>query len=420
MTTHGDNAGGASPAAPAKQALPAELANHVQQEIVNLIRAMAGEAVAHVEPAGEPLDVTLHLLLDPRNAWQPAQRHRHIYRQLREAIEEFGAQTDAFQRGRVFCYRCRSAQCEHSAPPSAAAVFAAYSQTGVPEWKDLHQYLLDAGDERVDQLFGERGRVLSRGALGREVKAHLFPSFGKFSKSYNILGQVVAGYYAVEDAFGMREKTAVTVQIVECRGPGAVFRLEANVIGAAPDGEPVIDAMLRGVLPDVTRAYQIAARDARAMEQKVRAARLAFSNADPYRALRQIPAVLSRVAASLERSHRQGARRTVHAHQRKEDRRPVNCAMQDAQDAQPAAVFRDEKNDTIIIRGPRNRVHAFSTDARHVTSFTLRDEQVDRRVRLKHWRPAAEDEVTAFRAALAAHSAAGQAQEEEPASTSGG
>ena len=385
------------PAPPGSALSAAEQANRAQQALIALVQRMAHEIIATLPEPDAPAQFTLRLDLDPQREWQPAASHTPLQRQIRDALEELSARSDAFQPGRVFCHRCRSAQCTHAAPPRATAVFAAYSPTGVPEWKDFHQVLLDAGDERVDQLFAEDGPVLSCTMLGRDLKRQMLPAFGKSSKSYSVLGQVAAGYYG---GAGAADRCAVTLQIVECRGASGVFRLEANVIGHAPSGAPAADALRQGELPDVTRACRIAARELRELERQVREQQTRAGRGEAQHALRRVPALLARLAVSLERAHRQSSRRTIHASRRKEEHRPTDCAVKDAQRADAAAFLCDERNRTTIVRGPRNRVHAFSADARHVTSFTILDNHLEKRLRSKQWRPATPEEISAFRAAL--------------------
>jgi hypothetical protein len=376
---------------------PAEEANRLQQKLIALVRRMAADHGVRDSALDEEIELALTLhLLSANGALAPAPTHTPLFKQLSTQLAECAAETDAFQMGRVYCYRSSSAHGPDTMPPRTSAVFAGYSPTGVPQWRDFHQFLLDEGDERVDQLFADKPITVARVTLGRVLKAAMLPSLGKQSRSYNILGQVTAGYYATPGSDGPRGRQAVTFQIVECRAPRGLFRLELNVIGVTPLGTPVAESMLLGDLPVLTKAYQPARRALQEIEKSVRALPREGGSARKNKLLARVPGLLSRIAEVLGRAQRQSARRTRHAVERRSDQRPVQCAIEDTRKAGSDAFYVDERRKTIAVRGPRNRVHVFSRDARHVTTFTLRDEQIQGRVKRKTWRPATENERSDF------------------------
>lgn len=386
---------------PDSVALPGE-ANLIEQKLIALVRRAAA-AMPHAAGANNaPLDLTISLRLDPAKNWNPAPPHTPLLRQVQDALEERAIALDAFQRGRVYCYRSRTAWCAEAVPPRPTAIFAGYSPTGMPIWKDLHQYLLDAGDERVDALFAAPPRVLSRSALGRDVKRAMLPELGKASRSYNILGQVVAGYFAAPSSDDPRDTMAITLQFIECRGAGGVFRLELNIIGVAPDGVAASTLYDYGALPALERACRPVERELKHIECLVRQLPREAPPAERTRLLGRVPALLTRLAGLLEQDAVQAVRRTRHAVQRRADARPVQCATEDVRSAPADRFLWDEVHHTWIVRGPRGRVHIFSSEARHVTSFNLRIDQVERRIRTRMWRPATPDETARFRASFEA------------------
>jgi hypothetical protein len=367
---------------------PAEEANRLQQKLLNLVNRMAADSGVREDALDDEVELTLELHLQPSKGFQPVGSHVPLYRQLSDQLEECAAQTDAFQMGRVYCYRNRTAQGPETYPPRSSAVFAGYSPTGVPQWKDFHQFLLDEGDDRVDLLFASKPRVVAHTTLGRVLKAAMLPSLGKQSRSYNILGQVTAGYFGLPIEEESRDRLAVTFQVVECRAARGLFRLELNVIGVAPSGAPVAELMLLNELPMLTRAYRPVRRELQEIEKAIRNQPDERAGVRKNELLRRVPALLTRVAEILGRVQRQSARRTQHAVERRSDQRPVQCAIEDTRKAAAEAFYIDERRRTVVVRGPRNRVHVFSEDARHVTTFALRDDQVQSRLRRKAWRAA--------------------------------
>ncbi len=378
-------------------ALPGE-ANYIEQKLTALVRRMAAATPHTGPPAAEPFDLTVSLRLDPGQDWKPVAPHTPLLRQVQQALDDRATVLDAFQPGRIYCYRARTAWCAEAVPPRPSAVFAGYSSTGMPVWQDLHQYLLDAGDERVDALFAAPPRLLSRVTAGRDLKRAMLPGLGKASRSYNVLGQVVAGYFTAPATDDPRDTMAVTVQIVECRGAGGVFRLELNVIGVAPDGVAAHVLNDYGALPALERACRPVERDLRRVEELVRTLPADAPLSERTRVLSCVPALLTRLAGLLEQDAGQAVRRTRHAVQRRDDARPVQCAVEDVRTAPDERVLWDDVHQTCVVRGPRSRIHVFTADARHVTSFSVRPDQVQRRMRTRMWRPATPEEIARFRA----------------------
>lgn len=388
--------------APAPDDALATRANRLQQELIALLDQLAARHAVRVAELGPALSVPLQLSLAPARHWTPTVAHQPLYTQLLRVIEECAATTDAYQAGRVFSFRAGSADGPDCVPPTPTAVFAGYTSTGAPRWQDFHQQLLDAHDARVDMLFSTPARLVSHITLGRALKAHLLSAHGRTSHSYNILGQITAGYFDAPDSIGGRARCALTAQIVEYRSPQREFALALNLIGSMPDGTPLKDALNLGRLDGVTRACQPVQR---ALQRCVRAVRALPLDAPPTARtdiLTRIPRLLAGLCEALERSERQAVRRTRHAQRRRADERPVQCALDDARTATPAAFFCDDAHATVIVRGPHARAHVFAQDGRHVTTFTAQDDDVQRRVLRHAWRPATAAEIAACRAALAA------------------
>ncbi|MCX7004536.1 MAG: hypothetical protein NTV22_14865 [bacterium] len=396
----------ATPADDAAGTLSAR-ANWLQQQLIVLLRQMAATQGVRINELGETLTLPLQLTLAPRRHWAPTALHQPLYQQLEHLLEELAAATDAYQAGRVYNYRAGSADGADSVPPTATAVFAGYSPTGVPLWQEFHQQLLDAHDPRVGLLFETPARMISQLTLGRDLKAQLLGARGKASHSYNILGQVTAGYFCAPGHADAHAHCALTAQIVEWRTAQRLFALALNIIGVTPEGIPLHDALDRDHFGVIVRACQPLQRALRRCERAVRALPQDAPAKARSEILSCIPRLLARLRDALDQRDRQALRRTRHAQQRREDERPVQCALDDLDHAAPAAFFYDEAHATILVRGPHARLHVFARDGRHVTTFAAQEDEVQRRVQRHLWRPATAVEITACRAALAAlHDAA--------------
>jgi len=311
---------------------------------------------------------------------------------LTAALQKSGARTDSVLAGRVFCHRCERADCDHASPPRPQAVFAGYTPTGQPEWKDLGQVLLEARHENLEALFADPPASLGLVQPGRELKSRLLHPFGKASKSYDLLSQLVAGPFGGDRRSAL---FAVTVQAIESRHPTGRTRLVLQRIGAEAAG--FFDA--RPEHPFSIALHAARARLA-AIEQD-----LAAGDAAPARRselMRKIPGILHDLRRVVERGSRQRERRTRHAAERSLENRPTQAALQDAWKASDGDLLADESRGTLIVLGPRGRAHAFTPEGKHVTSLILDREALSRRIARKRWRPATPAEIQVLRTALPA------------------
>lgn len=308
---------------------------------------------------------------------------------LSAALQKSGARADAILPGRVFCYRCERGDCEHSTPPRPQGVFAGYSPTGQPEWKDLGQVLLEARHENVDALFADPPAALALVQPGRELKARLLHPFGKSSKTYDLLAQLVAG------PFGGDRRFALTLQAIESRRPDGGTRLTLHRIGA--EAGEFLDTH-----PE--HPFSIAFPAARNRLAAIETALGAVDSAPGRRSelMRKIPGILHDLRRAVERGGRQRERRTRHADARRLENRPTQSALQDAWKASDADLLADEARGTLIVLGPRGRAHAFTPAGRHVTSLILDREALSRRMARKRWRPATPAEIEGLRSSLPA------------------
>jgi hypothetical protein len=351
-----------------------------------MIRDLHRNRFGAVQPKSGEVDLVLRLKTKPSEDWN-LQFNPSLSEQLHTQLVDAQAEWNVFKPGHVHCFRCDSSECEHAVPPSSLSVFTGYAPNGTAEWSEFAQVLIEAKDERVDQLFASRSGIVARIQWGHDLRDRQLGSFGRSSKTYSILGQVAAGYFALPSFKGRgdSQKLAITFQIVELRGNAGEPRLRLNSIAKVP-GSDLSDLLASNWQAGVYRAREVSARSLEAIENRVKAAR-ANRDAEAVRdEMKQIPLILRRLAESLERSARQDLRRTRHVEERRAQQRPVHKALDDARDAAPEKWFFDEKAGTAVVCGPQGRAHAFSGTGRHVTSFILRPESVDFRVRTRRWR----------------------------------
>ncbi|MCX7847256.1 MAG: hypothetical protein N2595_04415, partial [bacterium] len=103
--------------------LPAE-ANFVEQKLIALVRRAAAQ-IPYLDPTQlNPVQLTFTLHLDPKHHWQPVSPHLPLLRQIQNTLDECSSAFDAFQPGRVYCYRSRTPWCPEALPPKPTAVFA--------------------------------------------------------------------------------------------------------------------------------------------------------------------------------------------------------------------------------------------------------------------------------------------------------
>jgi hypothetical protein len=110
--------------------------------------------------------------------------------------------------------------------------------------------------------------------------------------------------------------------------------------------------------------------------------------------------ILQGLARKLEKVGRQRGRRTAHAEEHRIKNRPTSKAWQDAFGAAEGSVLWDKHERTFVVLGPRNRVHVFSRQGRHVTSLLLASEAVRSRKRRKRWVPLTDDQREQFGSAI--------------------
>ena len=227
--------------------------------------------------------------------------------------------------------------------------------------------------------------------------------FGRQSKTYDILGQVVFGFLKMRIPGENRsepERVACTLQAVESRRLDGSPRLELNVLARLSDGSPALDA-IKG--PYQTRVSDVIS-SARHRISSLRPP--SKGHAEKHRAsslpdtASLVADILQGLARKLEKVGRQRGRRTAHAEGHRIKNRPTSKAWEDAFGAAEESVLWDKHERTFVVLGPRNRVHVFSRQGRHVTSLVLPSEAVRSRKRRKRWLPLTDEQREQFGSAI--------------------
>ncbi len=327
---------------------------------------------------------------DAELTWSRGVSPESLAGQAMDAARAAASDEIVFRPGHIYCFRCRSAECEHAQPATAGDVFSGYDNSGKPKWLEFFNCLLAWNDDRVDRVFGDRPQLLARMVGRKRLISEQFVSCGRNSMTYRIIGQVIAGYFHVR-----QERCAVTVQVVENRQRELHVQLIApdlvrEALADAPDNRHsafyrIYDGLreLRHRISDVTAAWRNASGGAERQKQ-----------------LDRIFTHLRHLMNSIERKGRQSQRRTRHAQQRSEQKRPVHKAYDDLAAAAVTDLYLDRGRDSIIVVGRRGRAHVFSAEGKHVTSLAMPADKLERRVRRKRYTPLPAEDARSFLATV--------------------
>lgn len=319
---------------------------------------------------------------------------------VQEAIHSLVAHSARFQPGRVFCLRCQSAVCEHSAPLSNRQVFTGYASTGVPRFADLGQWLLARRDPRVDLLYRESPQLLATVSPGAELTGELLPVFLQNESDparYRLHGQVAVGWYPAPTGNGHREPLAVSFQVLSSRARGGRRRFGLNVIGIGPGGQPLEHLYDRvGEIPwsgSVRWAQTVLGSIEHQLERAPRT--------PPQAVDQRIEGLVAALARRLEKGWRGEERKTQHARVRhREGDRPTRMALADFARATPENLLFDTRRETLVVVGDRGRAHVFNREGKLVTSIRYNPAVIEKRRQNGMWRPAAREEVDEVRERL--------------------
>ena len=127
----------ASPETPSCPAVVLAAATRAHAALQDLARVAAMEAAGRGDGALDSAGLRLQ--------WQPGSAPEDLAEEAFRFYAEAISEERLFRQGRVHCYACGEATCEHSAPPSPGAVCTGYESTGRPRWQEFFGYLLEQG-----------------------------------------------------------------------------------------------------------------------------------------------------------------------------------------------------------------------------------------------------------------------------------
>lgn len=400
-------------------AVDADLRTAISALIRAARRRLEQHPQRHLARGGRSPSVALNLDLPlEADADDPAVRQLlvDVARSLDDEVAALLAEGAAFVPGRVWCLRCASAECEHSAPGGPRQVFAGYGPTGLPRFRDLAEWLLERQDPRAGQLYagaavdnGERHRgLVTLVTSGRELGADLLDAYRTPLRGpeVELLGQVAAGWFRLRPRQGAGRELALSFQIVAStyprrndnprrRGdasPARARRLSLNVVGAAPDGAPLSTLEERLEAPP----WQTIGPWTQSVLESVERDQTRLT-ADQLSA--RIEGVLTAIARRLEQGRRGAERRTRHAEDRHQaGERPTRMALADLAQAKDEQILRDALRSTLVVLGDRGRAHVFTPAGKLVTSLRSTPEATARKVTRRRWTPASAEEIATLRA----------------------
>lgn len=329
-------------------------------------------------------------------------------RALEDEVDALLSHRAIVRPGRVYCLRCTSSDCEHSLPTSSRQVFAGYGPSGLPQFVDFAQWLLERKHPDLDRLYARPSRLVVDVVDEDELTDELLPEFADRRNDFRIHGQVVAGWFTVPGKNGTPGVVALGLQVVSSarprpKGRGAgqgrrsarppKRRLGLNIVAQGPEGEPLDElyARLEGnpwasVVGWTQRVLDTIERSAQAKKT------------DPAHLSRRIHGALRSVARRLEQGERQRTRRTGHAEKRHhEGDRPTRMAQRDLTRARPESVLFDLRRETFVVLGERGRAHVWNGEGKLVTSIRYSGDSIERKKRQQIWRPATAEEIALLR-----------------------
>ena len=363
-----------------------------------------------LEGGDETLEVRLRVPIHQHKGWLEDTRDE-ASAALSDGLRQILVHRAVFHPGHLYCLRCASPSCEHSLPGNGQEVFAGYGPSGLPRFLDLGQWLLKQSEPEVDLLYETPRRLIAPTTPGSELTSRLLPAFQDADSGYHIHGQVTAGWYSFPTLQGLQESLALTFQIVSSRPPQGQRRFGLNLIGIAPDEQPLENLFDRiGELP-----WMRSARWAQDALRQIERTTTRDRTLDEDKLEERIEGLLSGLARRLERRDRSRRRRTGHAqhHHRQRDR-PTWMALSDLTSARDEDLLFDTRKKTFIVLGSRGRAHVFNQTGKLVTSIRYSPASIERRRERRLWRSATDAEITSLReVALASLENERQDSEEE-------
>ncbi|MCA8941150.1 MAG: hypothetical protein KDB80_01205 [Planctomycetes bacterium] len=321
------------------------------------------------------MDVQLRIPLDVKRDGKRSASS--VVEKILERVREVREHDRALVPGAAYCYFSESASSDSARPTEPRQVFDGYTSTGRPQFTDFVTMAIERKDPGVDALVDGEDIIVTHVTLGRVLRTQQLAEFGKGSPVYRILGQVDAGLYPVVNG---PHKAAFSFQLLRGKTLEGKPRLRLHPVGMVDVtdlADPSVAEILRRFQQRLdAESLRLAGKEANAGEVQVDDEEFVLP-------------LLQDLARRLAGRARHTRNRTGHAVQRVEEgQRPTTKAFADAKEAGDEQIYEDDHEGTIVIVGPRGRVHVFARDARHVTSFMMTGSNVQKRRGEGRWRQA--------------------------------
>ncbi|MBL9079851.1 MAG: hypothetical protein JNL08_20300 [Planctomycetes bacterium] len=374
---------------------------------VQAVRALADMAHALLRVEGVDafampryLDLNLRVPLDGGNDVRHAAGTavEQILRRVREVREH----ESALRPGAVYSYFAGTSHAEGCRPTEPRHVFDGYSSTGKPQFTDFVTMAIERKDPNIDRLLAGEEIVLTHVTLGRVLRTQQLAEFGGQSPVFKILGQVDAGLFRVLGAAG---KCAFSFQLLRGSTLEGRVRLRLHPVSAVDPIELADPALM-----------QILSRFQRRLDDEALRLQGQLQNGGEVDEEAFVLPLLNDFARQLQSRTRHAGRRTQHGLERSEEgQRPTSRAYPDAGEASDDRILWDLDQNTVVVLGPKGRVHVFTPAGKHVTSVMMQGAAIERRRHMGRWRLAEPEERGEFRIQIKRLVAAGQDTPQEDA-----
>lgn len=339
--------------------------------------------VEGVDPLAMPrsVDVQIRVPLGDERALRAAAGA--AVQQILQRVREVREHEAALRPGCVYSYFHGSADAEGCRPSEVRQVFDGYHSTGRPVFTDFVTMAIERKDPNIDRLLAGEDVVLTHVSLGRVLRTQQLAEWGQHSPVFKILGQVDAGLFRVLSDAG---RCAFSFQLLRGSTLEGRPRLRLHAVGAAD----LMDLADPSVLHTLSRFQR------RLDEESLRlSGKQQNGGVDEEEFV--LP-LLQELARQLSGRHRRESRRTQHAVERSDEgQRPTTRAYPDAIEAADDRILFDVEKNTVVVLGPKGRVHVFTPQARHVTSVMMQGGAIHNRQQQGRWRPAEPEERGEFR-----------------------
>ncbi len=339
--------------------------------------------VEGVDPLAMPryVDLQLRVPLDGGNDIRHAAGT--AVEQVLKRVRAVREHEQALSPGAVYSYFADSSNAEGCRPSEPRHVFDGYTSTGKPSFADFVTLAIERKDADVERMLAGDEIVLTHVSMGRVLRTQQLAEFGGNSPVFKILGQVDAGLFRV---LGDAGRCAFSFQLLRGTTLEGRVRLRLHPVGAV-DPMDLADPALMQIMSRFQRKLDT---EALRLEGKMKSGEV---DEEEF-----VLPLLQDFAKQLASRTRNQGRRTQHGMERSEaSQRPTPKAYPDASEANDAAILWDIDQSTVIVLGPKGRVHVFSPVAKHVTSVVMQRSAVDRRRQQGRWRLAEPEERGEFR-----------------------